>query len=174
MSPLTVTGKTVEQHFGVISLTLYIQDVDIATLAKQRATLEHISTLEHSSCPHLTVAPELKMQAQIYLDLLAVLAASSHNVAAINFIEGKGCGTIKKAIRIVDELSKVEYGDAECVIVSDAASYGMYNMYKASLSSKSTFLLHLKVQFVNCHVESKHTRTMVTQLQDNQFRVLNL
>ncbi len=74
------------------------------------------------------------MPAHIYLDLLAVLAASCNNVAAINFIEGKGCGTIKKAIRTVYELKVADYQDAECVIVTDTASY---RKYKASLSSKS-------------------------------------
>ncbi len=85
------------------------------------------------------------MQSHICLDLLAVLAVCGLNVAAINFIQGKGCGTIQKAIRVVDELSEAEYRDAECVIVKDTASY---RKYKAPLSSESTFLWHLKVGFV--------------------------
>ncbi len=79
------------------------------------------------------------MQPHICLDLLAVLAVCGLNVAAINFIQGKGCGTIEKAIRVVDELSEAEYRDAECVIFKDTASY---RKIIASQSGKSHFHSH--------------------------------
>ncbi len=77
------------------------------------------------------------MQPHNCLDLLAVLAACTHNAVAINFIKGKGCGTIKKAIKVVDEVSEGEY--AECVIVGDTAPHGN-SQWHAVQSSKSHFV----------------------------------